>query len=263
MYINDQDAFLYGDDNKQQMFGNYDELVWHPVDENQGYFEEGDQNTALYTGAPVTSNWDYWTIMELVPEFSENLDRTIPVNGIYKVNNDNIWLFKYDLDTGTQTQNIVRDEFQTLSKYSQFSLGNSNSFSGEVAAYLGSEIVPLSKTRYIERLGKSRVVPLSTNEKAHMLKKWHDFVYSKNPKLLKDIKGQSWIVHITSGSNSVQNWITSQPDKISFQWKQIGENKNLIIYGDYDPDGLQGEIKESYGSTPWVSSYGSRFNTGR
>lgn len=263
LYINDQDAFLYGDDNKQQMFGNYDELVWHPVDENQGYFEEGDQNTALYTGAPVTSNWDYWTIMELVPEFSENLDRTIPVNGIYKVNNDNIWLFKYDLDTGTQTQNIVRDEFQTLSKYSQFSLGNSNSFSGEVAAYLGSEIVPLSKTRYIERLGKSRVVPLSTNEKAHMLKKWHDFVYSKNPKLLKDIKGQSWIVHITSGSNSVQNWITSQPDKISFQWKQIGENKNLIIYGDYDPDGLQGEIKESYGSTPWVSSYGSRFNTGR
>lgn len=263
MYMNDQNTFIYGDENKEQMFGNYDGLVWRSVAENQGYFEEGSSTNALYTGEPVSSNWDYWTIMELVPEYSENLDRTIPVDGIYKVNNDNIWLFKYNLETGSQTQNIARDEFQTLSKYSQISLGNSNSFSGEVTALLGSEIVPFSKTRYIERLGKSRVTPLSTNEKAQMLKKWQEFVYSKNPKLLKDIKGQSWIVHIISGSSSVQNWTVSQPDTITFQWKQIGENKNLIIYGDYDPEGLQGEIKESYGSIPWISSYGSRFNTGR
>ena len=100
-------------------------------------------------------------------------------------------MFKYGLETGSQTQNINRNETQTLGQFIKIGYGNSNYISGEVSAFLGSEIVPLSAEGYVERLRKSIVAPLSTNEKALMLSKWRSFVKSKNPKLLKDMKGQS------------------------------------------------------------------------
>ena len=99
---------------------------------------------------------------------------------------------------------------------------------------LGSEIVLGSREKYVERLRKSRIEPLSTNEKVEMLNKWKEFVSSKNPKLLKDIKGQSWIVQIISSSNMVSNFYLNQPDTISFKWKQIEDTKNIVINSPVD-----------------------------
>ena len=81
-----------------------------------------------------------------------------------------------------------------------------------------------------------------------MLEEWKKFVASKNPKLLKDIKGQSWIVQITSGSNTTKNFYLNQPDTINFQWKQVEDTKNVIIYSEID---RIYEEKEEYGSSLW------------
>ena len=65
-----------------------------------------------------------------------------------------------------------------------------------------------------------------------MLEQWRTLVASKNPKLLRDMKGQSWIVQIMSGSNTSKNSYFNQPDTISFSWKQVADTKNVVIYGD-------------------------------
>lgn len=212
----------------------------------QGKLVFGSNQTSNTLGEPVVINWDEWSICELIPE--PEIEDAPLIKNAYKVNTEQVWLFKYSLETGSQTQNIARSDFQTLGQFPKIGFGNTNYTSGDVSALLGSEIILTSRDKYTERLKKSRLGPISTNEKAKMLEEWKKFVASKNPKLLKDIKGQSWIVQITSGSNTTKNFYLNQPDTINFQWKQVEDTKNVIIYSEID---RIYEEKEEYGSSLW------------
>lgn len=208
-----------------------------------------EDGTAGKTGSPVKVRWQDWSICELEP-ITVNANAPI-LKKSYKVDLDNIWLFKYSLETGSQTQNISKNEYKTLGQYSRFGYGKANSLSGEVSCYLGSEIVPYTKDRYLERLWKGIDNPglLSTNQKVDMLNKWRKLVFSKNPKLLRDMKGQGWIVQVISGSNTPKNFYKNQPDTISFSWKQIGDLDGCIIYGDGDTISKAGDPSSIW--YPW------------
>lgn len=226
--------------------------VWkpNPDDDGQGEMIEGTEETSGKYGAPVVTNWDSWSICELEPvEFDEDIPI---VKNTYQVNLDQVWMFKYSLETGSQTQNISRNEIQTLGQFPKIGFGETNYISGEVSALLGDEIIPYSKEKYIERLRESRLKPLSTNEKAKMLKQWRAFVGSKNPKLLRDIKGQSWIVQIMGSSNTPKNFYLNQPDTISFQWKQVEDTSNVVIYSRIEDTDEQSAAK---GSDTWDPIY--------
>ena len=227
--------------NTFQTFANYDGLIWknnigdtsdlYGEPTIQGQIIKGSYETSNVAGQPMCTKWDYWSIAELEPE-TINVD--IPLlRKQYRVNNKNVWLFKYSLETGSQTQNIQREEFDTLGRYPKFGFGEMNADSGSISALLGSELVPTSKYKYIERMPFSRYAPISTNEKAEMLRQWQQFVYSKNPKLLRDIKGNAWIVHITGNSVTTRDFVEPVPSTISFEWKQVDSTRGLIIYGDY------------------------------
>lgn len=203
----------------------------------QQFANQSDQDLETKTGDPVKINWNCWSITELIP--LKVSKKTPLVAHEYKVDSNNIWLFKYNLDVGSQIQNINKNEIQTLGRYPRYSQGLTNNISGEVTCMLGSEIIPNTKLGYIERRRESLAVPLSTNEKVMLLNKWRKLVYSRNPKLLKDQKGQAWIVQIVSSSNTPNNIVMDQPDSISFAWKEIESIDNTIIYGDgksVDPD---------------------------
>ena len=235
-----------------QTYANYDSKVFVENDTypGQGSFVQGDWDNSATNGGAINTNLNYWSIVELDPV--ENIVDAPVVKKTYKADINKMWLFKYSFESGANTQNIGRAEFQTLGQYIRIGYSDLNYDSGEVSCYLGSEIIPYSKNRYIERLGESRVTPLSTNEKVEMLKQWKQLVYSKKPKLLRDIKGNSWIVQIMSGSNTANNFILNQPDKIEFTWKQIDSTENCIIYGDI---GNKQQLEE-YGSQEWKKSYG-------
>ena len=185
-----------------------------------------------YAGSavPITANWDEWSLIELKP-VQNSIDAPI-LRKTYEVDLNNIWLFKYGLETGAQNQNFQKSEVQTLGQYQKIGYGRSNYISGDVSCFLGSEIVPYSKNGYIERMRKSIEAPLSTNEKAFMLEQWRKIAFSPNPKLLRDMKGQSWIVQIMSNNNTPNNFYPEHPDTISFSWKQIDSTDNVIIVGD-------------------------------
>lgn len=247
--------------NSFQTFANYNGLIWKnnitdSADSQgnptiQGQIVKGSYETSNMAGQPICSKWDFWSIAELEPE-TINVD--IPLlRKQYRVNNKNVWLFKYSLEPGSQTQNIQREEFDTLGRYPRFGFGELNADSGSISALLGSEIVPASKYKYIERMPFSRFTPLSTNEKSEMLRQWQQFVFSKNPKLLRDIKGNAWIVHITGNSVTTQDFVAPIPSTISFEWKQVDSPKGIIIYGDYSP--IEEQVANTQGTAPEQKGY--------
>ena len=184
-------------------------------------------------GKEVNVKWRYWSLAELLPvRHTKSTNEYFANNKIkeYTVNEENLWYFKYNLDAGVQTQNISRNEHQTLGQYMKISDGLLNHISGSVSCFLGSEIVPYQEG-YIERLRASKICPLSTNEKNAMLQAWRKLVFSSNPKLLKDNTGQAWIVHLSNSNNTPQTHIPNIPDMISFSWREIEDVSNAIIYG--------------------------------
>lgn len=175
--------------------------------------------------ANVPVNWDYWSLTELTP-----------VDGGWKsftASSDNVWLFNLNVETGEQAQNIARNEQQTLSTYSRFSQGKMNYVSGSVSCLLGRDVIPayLAKSTdeagYQEKLWNDRV--LSSNQKVDMLLAWRKFVFSSNPKLLKDRFGQSFIVTLTQSSNKPMDNVRRQPNTISFSWTEVASLKDVTI----------------------------------
>lgn len=85
-------------DSVPQTFANYSGLIWESLSANAGALTQGSAETSPYNGGAVTSRGDCWSLVELVPE-KISIDAPI-LNHIYHVDNDNVWLFRYDVETG-------------------------------------------------------------------------------------------------------------------------------------------------------------------
>ena len=175
----------------------------------------------------IKTNWGNWSITELHPTDSIN---------VFSVSPSDVWLFKYNVETGDQTQNINRNQQQTLGQYARYTQGQQNYVSGSVSCLLGQEFTSME---YLIKNGIEIVQggyqeilpftsPLSSNDKVSMLYQWRKIVASTNPKLLKDRKGQAFLVTLTDNKNKPMDDVAYQPDTISFSWHQIGT-----------PDGIQ------------------------
>lgn len=212
------------------------QYIVHPINDAQKQtFANSDieGGRSHLTGKPVETKWDAWSLIELIPQ-DVGIDAPI-FKGAYRADIDNMWFFKYSLETGAQTQNINKSEIQTLGAFPKYSQSSMNFLSGSVSCLIGSEIVPYSEDGgYVERLWRAYNSPLSTNDKITMLNKWRSIVKSPNPKLLRDTKGQTWIVQIISSNNTPFITYKNQPDVISFEWRQIEDANNVLIYGAAD-----------------------------
>lgn len=89
---------------------------------------------------PVITNWSGWSITELTPT-----DDTTT----YMASPKDVWLFRYNISSGQQTQNIDKVQQETLSKYPRFSNGVKNAISGSVSCLLGREFIQAES--YMER----------------------------------------------------------------------------------------------------------------
>lgn len=180
--------------------------------------------------------WYAWSITELHPLAGEEKK--------YYADENDVWLFNLNVETGEQAQNLSRNEIQTLGTYSKYSQGKKNAISGSVNCLMGSDVLPVNyvtkrisgknggtKTEidggYIEN--RPFDMKPTSNERVDMLKAWRNLVFSKNPKLLKDKKGQSFLVTLTQSTNKPNDNIRKQPDTISFSWMQIGSADDVTI----------------------------------
>jgi hypothetical protein len=181
----------------------------------------------------ISTKWDSWSITELHP--------TDLTKKNYYVSDDDIWVFNLNVETGEQVQNMSKSENITLGTFPRYSQGRQNRVSGQVTCLMGTDVVPLTYLEYgiatsfspCKRQGYTEArffnKEPTSNEKVDMLKKWRQLVFSKNPKLLKDRKGQSFIVTITNSSNKPFDNIRNQPDTISFSWSEIQSLDGVTI----------------------------------
>lgn len=189
----------------------------------------------------IATKWQGWSITELHPR-----DATMKN---FSVSSSDVWVFNLNVETGDQAQNIVREPQQTLGQFPRFSQGRQNYISGSVTCLLGREVLPadwIERKSLIMRNGKPYQgnewinlggyqeklpfsVPLSSNERIDMLKAWRKLVFSSNPKLLKDRKGQSFLVTLSEATNKPNDLVAKQPDTISFSWTQIGTLEGVQI----------------------------------
>ena len=244
------------------------ETIYHPVAVNSQSIELVDYNvsngrTYEYIAYPSTSNggeivavtrylkasWQFWSLTELHPVDNSETKFTAEPS--------DVWLFKYNVESGDQTQNISKTQVDNLTAYPTFVHGPTNYIGSSVSALMGSEMISfnLLATKYelnvdgtgtpydvnniwmqVEKVGQGGYSEklkyqnrLTSNEKIDMLKAWREVAYSGNPKLLKDMKGQSFLVQITGSTNSTQYGWSKMPDTISFDWIEVGSLDGVTI----------------------------------
>ena len=176
-------------------------------------------------------NWDSWSICNI----EETEDS--PVTRIYQKTGDT-WLLGLNLEGENLTQNMSAASWDTLGRYPKVAWGEKNYESATFTGLLGRmENVTTLETsiryknhecekdeneeenyRYTERINL-------TNRYGREVEKyqaWKKFCNDGELKLLRDVKGNSWVVQIVDNpTNSIATNIYSMPTTISFNWKEV------------------------------------------
>ena len=195
---------------------------------------KNDENQVVIykTDFTVSTNWQEWSITELHP-----VDNTM---NSFTASPEDVWLFNLNISTGEQSQNITRNEVQTLGAYPRISQGKANYIKGNVSCLLGKDVISLGEALkngfdvehggYIEM--RKYINSITSNQRVDMLKAWRKLVMSSNPKLLKDREGQSFLVTLSNSTNKPMDSVKFQPNTISFNWTQIGTLDGVTIVGE-------------------------------
>ncbi len=126
------------------------------------------------------------------------------------------WVYEQDPNT-SEPSFIWRENngpFENLGGYRE-RLGRVQNFCSTNPDYLSASVLGFRN--------------LTSNEAVDMLDKWRDVCYSGNPKLLKDQKGQTFIIQITDPSNTTNESWEKMPEEISFSWIEIADAKDCRI----------------------------------
>ena len=184
----------------------------------------------------INTNWDEWSICD-IDETTES--------GIYtKVGST--WNFRCNVSGEDLTQNTSVTVWDTLGRYPKISIGKKNYDSGTFSALLGdvTEYKVYEKNdsnednsnsfQAINKYGYTEKIDLISQYSREMekLNSWREFCNNGSLKLLKDVKGNSWIVQIQENSKfniNLQPGI--MPTTISFDWVEVEDISNTsIIY---------------------------------
>ena len=173
-------------------------------------FQEDDSavSEAVISNNVQTCWWD-WSLADLIPSDEDNL---------YYVDDSNIWKFDLNLSSASMTNTMSTTVYDSLAQYPKVSVGNTNYSTGGITCLLGS----------ISRDGSSA---LTYQEPAILMDLWKAFCSNGRMKLLKDRKGNAYLVAITNNSSQIDDVLSEQPNTITFNWVQVGDISNTSAVG--------------------------------
>lgn len=220
------------------------------------YAGSGSNDISLTEGlkeiiVPVQVKWSGWSLTELHEQQDENGDL------YYTASLRDIWKFKNNVQPSDNTQQTSKTAQDTLAKFPRFAHGPKDTITSSMSCLLGRDVLPYdiqtvsyeyekkndewqwrekryntykNSGGYQEKLWPDVYYADATSNKAvDMLEKWREFCYSGNPKLLKDTKGQKFIVQIHDTSDKIEESWTGRPVTISFSWTQIKSADDVVI----------------------------------
>ena len=174
----------------------------------QYYIFKEDSNSiskALLSNEITTCWWEYSISGLTLSDIKTNT---------YTINPNDVWLFSANVSSDSTSQNFAKTTYQNLTRYPQISTGESNYSNGSFTALLG------------------KVENDSYKEDALLLDKWNEFCTNHQLKLLKDRKGNKYIVDITSSSTNILDETSQQATEITVGWTQVDDADKYIIIGE-------------------------------
>ena len=167
--------------------------------------------TAEYISAPlqqdgytVTSWWN-WSLTKLTK--SETNDK------IYYADSKNVWLFDTEVQSSALPQNLDKATIENFTQFPKISTGKKNYFTGSISAFLSNP----HNARYEDTIEQYNA--------------FIDFIADENPKLLKDRKGNGWIVDTTSNQMQYNDVTAEQITTVNFDFVQLDDLDDLNIIG--------------------------------
>ena len=161
---------------------------------------------------------------------------------------EQVWNFKYNLESQDLTQNTSVSKWDTLGKYANVYIGQKNYISSGLTCLLGDvgTYYTYNGDKFKENFGYFEqsfenvnyddIYNIISNEvltnNIDKYLDWRTFNSNGNPKLLKDYKGNVWIVQIMENP-TVKNADNSKEQiyTISFNWVEIMDWRKYPILG--------------------------------
>lgn len=181
-------------------------VVDHNVQNNREYVYHVYKEDENYTSSDVISNsvttcwWD-WTITGF----------NLGDDGVYRVDPTNIWRFSLNISSGDIGSTISKTVYENLTKFPKVSSGTMDYNQGSLTCIAGN----IRNDVYEETLG--------------IIRQWDFFCASGELKLLKDRKGNRWIVDITNNSMKTADESVEQYTKITFNWIELMDADYISI----------------------------------
>ena len=190
--------------------------------------------------------WGDWTICDIEDSTED---------GIYFKSGD-MWHLKYNMsDDMTNTMNTGVTMWETLGRYGKYSIGQKNFDSGTISCLIGDidyyneyDIKNKFKTDtktgklyesdeqmrvfrqnlcgYNEKINKNSPYGRSVEKE----KAWKEFITNGKLKLLKDYKGNSWIVMVQANPTYQVDYMSNLMETmVSFEWQEAEDVTKVAI----------------------------------
>lgn len=167
----------------------------------------------------IQTTWDTWSLCSIAETDVENQ---------YKMVSDQVWILGNNLESNDTAQNLSITSWNTLGQYAKTSVGKQNYDSGSFSCLLGN-VTKTGSNYYTEAL-TSNNYSLQTE----MTEAWKQFISDGNLKLLRDRKGQKWIVQVIGNSTrKIKDETQEQMTVISFEWQEVLNSSNISIINSY------------------------------
>ena len=127
------------------------------------------------------------------------------------------WTLKYNLEQNESNINLGVTQYDTMGRYSNASYGKKKFETSSISCLLGDVV----QDGYTEHDGENNI---------NKLLKWKDFITNGNLKLLKDYKGNMFIVNTVETPNyKIDTNSHNQMTTISFNWAEAKNIDDVII----------------------------------
>lgn len=166
--------------------------------------------TDNYISAPleqkdfVKAFWWNWSIVGLNDSGTD---------GLYYADSDNIWLFDTMLTSSGFDQNIDKYIVENFTQFPKISSGKKNYLSSSITAFLSN----VKDGRYIDTV--------------EQYNRFVDFIAQPTPKLLRDRKGNGWVVSTIGNNMQYIDESVEQITKVSFNFVQLNDIQSVNVIG--------------------------------
>lgn len=166
--------------------------------------------TENYISAPleqkdfVKASWWNWSIVGL---------NDSGTNGLYYADSDNIWLFDTMLTSSGFDQNIDKYIVENFTQFPKISSGKKNYLSSSITAFLNN----IKDGRYVDTV--------------EQYNRFVDFIAQPTPKLLRDRKGNGWVVSTMGNNMRYIDESAEQITQVSFNFVQLNDIQSVNVIG--------------------------------